>query len=501
MNTKKELSKKQTAILIIMVALLTFFIELIVSGPTMASLPWESYAVRSMTTIILFFAIFVTSLLTAIGFFTSLNNASVWRLAIAMFFIIILMIAFSVISYYSVPAVKARFSYLSYIYFDKCDNPEDASASISEALNSDPQNYLYWMESGSTYAKEEDYAKSIFYFNKALELNQNSDELLLLRGRAYRENNDLDHAKQDLETAVEHCPQNAEYNYELGRVYYSYGQKSDRQGKDNFERALDCFTKAIKLSPKNKDYYYWRANTYLWLETRQDNLKAIDDLTTALSFQVDNAKYYYWRGRAYTYLKEYSQLKNAISDFTEAISIDSTNADYYWWRGQAYFESEQYQDSIEDFDRAIQHESGSASYYYWKAKAYGKLGDSASEKKSIQKAIDSNSSDPSYHYYLGALYFNEHDYDNAIAEFAACVDNAPDGAGYYFELGDAYYMNKQYWDAIEAYTKAIELDNTNSLYWARRGLCYSLVDDIDSMKADMISSMRAMDHGKEIVVD
>ena len=102
---------------------------------------------------------------------------------------------------------------------------------------------------------------------------------------------------------------------------------------------------------------------------------------------------------------------------------------------------------------------------------------------------------------MGALYYNEHDYDNAITEFMVSVDNAPDDAWYYFNLGDAYYMNKQYKEAIEAYSQAITIDDTNTLYLTRRGLCYSLIDDIDGMKADMISAMKALDHGKEISVD
>lgn len=466
-------------------------------------LPIESYAVRSMIILVCGMFIFIICVFSTIRLFDSSQKASGRPIIVLAVMIVglIIMIVFFIFSFYFIPTVKAWFSHISYRYFALFDQVEDASASISEALNSDQQNPLYWKESGDLCMSKKDYEKSIYYYNRALELRHDSDIILFARGCAYQENNDLTKARKDLTTVVEHCPDNAEYNYKLARVYYSYGLKSKNDSEDYYKHALHYFTEAISINPKNKDYYYWRANTYLWIGTNENYLHAIDDFTTAIGFHIDNDEYYYWRGKAYMFLNEYSNINNAICDFTEAIEINRDTADYYWWRGKAYDQLKQYQKAINNYDIAIRKNADNAEYYYSKTLVYNKQKDQENERENILKAIEYDEENPTYHNYLGSLYYNEGDYENAITEFQRSTVEASNTAGYYFNLGDAYYMNKQYRKAIDAYSNAIKLDNTKSLYLLRRSLCYFQIDDIKNMKDDMIATMNAQEHGSEIYVD
>lgn len=117
----------------------------------------------------------------------------------------------------------------------------------------------------------------------------------------------------------------------------AYKQKADAVlSQADYRKAVADFTQAIKLDPKDKDYYLNRAKTH------------------AVLLRVDFNP----------------SLAAAVADYSEAIKLDPNFAAAYSGRGQVYEESNQQDKAFADLDRAIQLNPNDAVAYYTRAKTY-----------------------------------------------------------------------------------------------------------------------------------
>ncbi len=86
--------------------------------------------------------------------------------------------------------------------------------------------------------KKGDYAGAIGYYTKALALKKNSAALYFVRGRAYRQNDQLELSEKDLSRAIALKPGYAEAYNHRGVTYVGLGKKKE---------ALADFTKACRM--------------------------------------------------------------------------------------------------------------------------------------------------------------------------------------------------------------------------------------------------------------
>lgn len=127
------------------------------------------------------------------------------------------------------------------------------------------------------------------------------------------------------------------HNYTtMGRIYR-------REGK--YDKAIEAYTAAIDLSPKDADNYFNRGNVYLDLKEYN---KAADDYTKAIELNPNIA--YNNRGYCNHELGEYQK---AIEDYTKAIKLDSEYNIAYNNRGYTYFVMGDYSKAINDYTKAI----------------------------------------------------------------------------------------------------------------------------------------------------
>ena len=142
-----------------------------------------------------------------------------------------------------------------------------------------------------------------------------------------------------------------------------------------YEKAIECFDKAIELNPNYADAYYDRGLTYYQLKRYE---KAIEDYNKAIELNLSDAEAYYDRGLTYHKLKRYER---AIEDYTKAIELDPNLAEAYCARGHAYFYSKQYEKAVEDYTKAIELGSNLTSVYENRELALRKL----EEQKAAQE--------------------------------------------------------------------------------------------------------------------
>jgi len=112
---------------------------------------------------------------------------------------------------------------------------------------------------------------------------------------------------------------------------------------NNFENAIDAYTKAIELNPKYTDAYYSRGTAY---DDFGNYDQAVNDYSKAIELNPKFEVIYLLRGYAYFNLKNF---QSAINDYNKAIALNPADAKAYYFRGLANGMLGNNTKSIQDF--------------------------------------------------------------------------------------------------------------------------------------------------------
>lgn len=146
-----------------------------------------------------------------------------------------------------------------------------------KALKYQPENSEAYYMIANAQQRQEKYAESIASYTQALKISPNLARFYAARAWVY---NDLHNNKArlaDMKKAVEHEPENAEYQFHCGKF------KQD-VSPEEFKTAGKNYTKAIELNPKYTEAYTERAAFYM---TFQEFKKALADLNRAKDLGAD----------------------------------------------------------------------------------------------------------------------------------------------------------------------------------------------------------------------
>jgi len=204
------------------------------------------------------------------------------------------------------------------------------------------------------------------------------------RGLLYLEQNRLDEALRDFNSAVASAPGIAKWYFNRATTYRLLGQ---------YDKALEDLTTAVQLEPRDILGYIHRGNTNLLMGQFDE---AISDYSKAILLKPDSVTVYFNRGQAYQLKKQYTE---AIDDFSKAVSLNARFADAYGERGAAYIAMARYDEAFEDFSAAISIKPDVPRYYYDRGTAFTKRGLFKDAVYDFTKAI-SISAEPKAEYYM-----------------------------------------------------------------------------------------------------
>lgn len=259
----------------------------------------------------------------------------------------------------------------------------------------EPDNITAGMEA----VQNLEYKEAVEYFNAAVE--DNADERLLNRG--------------------------------LGLAY---------MGMSQYEDAISCFEKALKLSDGRLreidfDINYYLATAYY----RNGQAKeAIDTYDAILALRPKEKEAYYLRGCVKLYGGDY---ENAKADFDSTINLDK-----------------------QDYDRLIQ------IYAVLADNGYKEVG-----KEYLRQAITENESAMS-NYDLGRIYYYLEDYENAKAYLLQVKISSDYEAALY--LGRTYEALGDYNYASSIYNDYTLIDQTKAEIYNQLGLCRMQMGEYES---------------------
>jgi tetratricopeptide (TPR) repeat protein len=184
---------------------------------------------------------------------------------------------------------------------------------------------------------------------------QNLSVIYNNRGSAIASKREYDRAIQDYNEAIRLSPSTA-YNYrERGKAYYA---------KRDYDHAIQDFSEAIRLDPNDASAYNFRGNA---CDIKNDHDRAIQDFNEAIRLSPNVASTYNNRGNAFEHKEDYDR---AIHDFNEAIHLDPNYANGYYDRGVAYYDKGDYARAIQDYNDAIRLEPKFGYAYVNRGAAY-----------------------------------------------------------------------------------------------------------------------------------
>jgi Flp pilus assembly protein TadD len=148
---------------------------------------------------------------------------------------------------------------------------------------------------------------------------------------------------------------NAAAHLEQGRSYHEKG---------DYNRAIDEYSRAIELEPKQAGYYNLRGVSY---SARNDHDQAIADYSAAIKLEPGNAVMHCNRGVSYYRKRDYGR---ARADIGRGIDLDPNNAFCVNGLGNVYLDNGEYDRAIAEYTRAIALDSKKAAYYANRALSY-----------------------------------------------------------------------------------------------------------------------------------
>ncbi len=221
---------------------------------------------------------------------------------------------------------------------------------IYEKFHKDePQNPFWVYTIGWANLQKGDFDKSLEYLNKALEMKEDLAPAIADRAVLYSKMQKFEEAKADYEKVISMSPQVVENYLNFAQLYITqkdfdnaiaicdkYIAINDRDPrtymiKGNIYRSEKAYNKAIEVytdvlditNDSFVDAYLARATTYKDLENYEH---ALEDFSSAINLQPKNPNLLFARSKCLYDLKDFNR---AISDLNKALELQPQNGNIY----------------------------------------------------------------------------------------------------------------------------------------------------------------------------
>lgn len=353
------------------------------------------------------------------------------------------------------------------------------------------------IDRGKRFFSDGKYSLSIKEFNRAIDINPESDIVYRLRGAAFEKNKQIDKAENDFISAIEINP-NKE-NYFVAVTFYSFNHK--------LNNAIKLLEKYISMYPNEKFGYELRSGIYYDLNNYDE---AINDLKRAMDFDsVGNANEYVRLARLY---EKQGDLDNALKSYDSAINISMGSSYSYRCRAEYFLKNNMLNKALTDlrkclivepnyanfskFIRVLSDSNGSndvvgdfrAAYNYKPIdfslnqvlEVYKKNRKLDSVLEEFEKTLNDNSD--IWDYLITAFILNYKKFDDkAISVLSNLIYLHPGSAlGYEFRM-KIFIREGEYSKALSDAEKLIKLLPTSNNYIELANLCFLLHKNDDAL--------------------
>ena len=336
---------------------------------------------------------------------------------------------------------------------------EQAKQWYERAIEHNPNLPEVYANLGSLYSQGEQWSKAIANCEKAISLAPKF-------AAAYRQLARIWTQLEKREEAADWWYQafNIEPNWATADEHVTLGNSFVELGK--FDRAIECYSRAIKLNPKLATAYH-NLGEMLVGEKRWD--EAIANYRQAIAINPNFFESYHSLGKTWA---ERGELDRAIACYRKSLDINPNYARAYLSLGNIFMQKREFDAAIKCYRQTLEINDNS----YW---AYNYLGDAFAHQKQwaeaiscYRKSIEINPNIPWFYCNLGIALTCEQSWDEAVSAYLQAVKIEPNLTGINQRLG--YVLRKRSESGldstIETYCQGIEVLASGKIYHKLLGI-------------------------------
>lgn len=276
--------------------------------------------------------------------------------------------------------------------------------------------------------------------------------------------------------------------------YFSSAMKFYRDGK--LEAALTDLDKALLLTPKASNAWYWKGITCGKLERYSE---AIEYFGRALQYDKQNWEAYYNRGRTYEQLKNWDK---ALADYEAVVKVNPKLPEGYCAIGEMQEKLNRQGKALEFYNKAIEVDGKYAPAYYARGKCRDREEEYLKAKADFEETIKLDmelkskvqpllvkvnailQKDSVIYAQKARALQEDGELKASLEYYMKSLECYRDNAEVYLERAGVHRLLSRYKEAVEDYTEAISLEQNAQSYY-HRAVCYQNLKDYPKALEDL----------------
>ena len=240
---------------------------------------------------------------------------------------------------------------------------------------------------------------------------------------------------------------------------------------EDYERAIEAFSKAIENDPKYATAYQYRAIAYSAIGF---NELALVDINRFIKLKPKSKRSILSTlGGIYEGQKKYQK---AIETFNEYIKLYPNESLGYSRLGGIYVELGDFKKAIFYYSKAVKLEPDDFHIYFNRGNIYLATYNYGQALDDYNKAIELNPTIGDFYFNRALVFLKLNNYQQAINDYTKLIEIDPTNATAYFNRGAAYGELDNHKQAIKDFTKVIELEPNDPSVYFNRARAYLLSD-------------------------
>lgn len=264
---------------------------------------------------------------------------------------------------------------------------------------------------------------------------------------------------------------------------FTRGHKALADGQ--YQEAVECFSRAIRLRPDVSAGYRYRAYAYRELG---DRIRALNDLDQATRLKPDDPQAFADRAAELFAQKVFDQ---AVADCDRVLTLDPGRAPIRGLRGRCHAERGDTPAALADYEAAAAADPENAPrYLLWRAALRLETEDLAAAEADCTAALQTRPDDPEAYHLRGTVRHQAGDAAGAEADFTAALDRAPDHGAARLGRAVCRFLRKDFPAAAADCDGAARLLPHSPRVFELRGAARRALGDFDAALADFDEAVR-----------
>lgn len=316
---------------------------------------------------------------------------------------------------------------LADIYY-RSGNIDTSFKYLEMLLRANPRNINALSLLGDIYYSRGEYEEAALRYLKIIELSPTSSESKIAYinlGNVYFKFKLYKKAIQNYEKALQLDKESDNIYINLGLAYNAIG---------NFNKALTLFQTAVNLNPDNYNAHIYLAQAYEKLGHREDARNIYND---AIDLFPESYEAYFYLGNNYYALSKFEKAKQVYIKLLELNPPDDIRLKVNLSLANIYDELKDYNKAIEFAKKVLTFDSKNVTGNYNMGIIYFNKGDIEMAMEYLLRIIHLNPSDEvlaNTYYVLGNCYFKRENYGLAIKQYEESIQLKPDFTEAFYNL-------------------------------------------------------------------